>query len=517
MKEAARLVLQEDADPTEPFRKYWDDPVEFARKELGIEPWPRQADFLRAAAQHKRVACRSGHKVGKSLAVVILALWWVATRPGSRAVITAPTFPQVKNILWRELRRWYPRIQARIRGGRIPLDPSTGIELDGGRQILGISTDAPENLAGLSGPFMMFIVDEGSGFPDDLYEAIHGNRAGGDDSSDTSDAKLVAISNPTQIQGWFYEAFLTGTYNLAPSNDNADRRWRLLHISSLESPNVTGEGKKVPGLATRAWLEETLLEAGPEGEESNLYRVRVLGEFPIELALAVVPEFARNQAVLVCVRKRPPYFIPVVVGDFGYVDLTAILFGYYDFQADLDIYEDELIFERKNSGQIVPAIRQKEKELWPGTEPRRFADVPEQMRADLASDHGMTFAPVYKAAGEVTGLRPLHAMVNRLRVRLGEHKALIHPRCEVLIAHLKFGVWNTARTQFRRPANKNDPDDLSGHFDALAAAVYFNGALPRSESPWPTLKTGTALDGWTVPPTQAKPKNKAIIAGVLGK
>jgi hypothetical protein len=174
-------------------------------------------------------------------------------------VLTAPTFHQVKDILWRELRFWYPRVQAELGGEELPKDPATGLHLPGGAEIVGISTKAPENLAGISGANLLFIVDEASGFPDELYEVIKGNSAGG--------AKIVAISNPTRTVGWFYQGFRRGTYDLRPANDNGipSHRWRLLHISSEETPNVLANAELVPGLALPRTSPRCARSAGPTG------------------------------------------------------------------------------------------------------------------------------------------------------------------------------------------------------------------------------------------------------------
>ena len=52
-----------------------------------------------------------------------------------------------------------------------------------------------------------------------------------------------------------------------------------------ETPNVTGEGPAIPGLASRAWVDEKRREWG---EDSPLYQVRVRGNFPAHAANAIV-------------------------------------------------------------------------------------------------------------------------------------------------------------------------------------------------------------------------------------
>jgi len=256
---AAAPALPSLAEGRAAVRLWRQDPVRFATDVLGFQPWSRQAEILRAVAAHDRVAVRSGHKVGKSLSVAALALWFVCSFHRARVVMTAPTHRQIRNILWKELRRLY-------RGARIPLGgvmhelPDIGYQLADGREVVGFSTKEPERMAGISGPNVLFLVDEASGVPESIFQAIEGNRAGG--------AKIVLTSNPTMTSGTFFSAF----------NDKREF-WHAIHVSSLEVP------AGVPGLATREWIDEKRREWG---SESPLFYVRVLGEFPSQPENAVI-------------------------------------------------------------------------------------------------------------------------------------------------------------------------------------------------------------------------------------
>lgn len=237
---------------------YADNPVGFAREVLGIDPWSRQIEVLDAVAQHNRVAVRSGQKVGKSTTMSALALWWVATRHRARVVFTAPSSRQVRQILWHELRRLHRGARIQL-GGELFEMPERGLQFPDGREVVGFSTNEPERMAGISGPELMFLVDEASGVDEVIFEAVKGNLVGG--------GRLVLTGNPTRTSGTFFEAF-----------GAKGALWHQLHISSLESPNVTGEAA-IPGLA-RA---EDIAEMGADfGEESAAYSVRVLGNFPLQ-------------------------------------------------------------------------------------------------------------------------------------------------------------------------------------------------------------------------------------------
>lgn len=269
------------------------DPIGFARVVFGLDLWEGQQEICTAVTESDATACKSGHKCGKSTAAALLAWWFAATRPSARVIITAPTDRQVKQVVWREVRRLWRESRkstclkcgARTLAKRCPvagcngelqpsryilpepaLAPDTGIVLPDDSQVLGFTAGNPEAMAGISSPEMLYIVDEASGVEETIFEAIEGNLAGG--------AKIVLISNPTQTSGQFYRAF-----------HKERSEWRLVTISSEDTPNVKSGKKLVPGLATREWVEK---RRRIWGVDDPRYQVRVRGNFPRTAANAVV-------------------------------------------------------------------------------------------------------------------------------------------------------------------------------------------------------------------------------------
>lgn len=250
-------------------------PVAFARDVLGVTPWEdepgrsSQRTILDAWPRKKTVAVRSGHKIGKSLSGAVLALWAYACHPGARVILTAPTWRQVDEVIWREVRMRY--LAARRRGvdigGTLFDRPDRGLRGSQDRQIIGISTDDPDRFSGISGPFVFYIVDEGSGVDDGIHEAIEGNRAGG--------AWFITFGNPTRTEGWFFRAF-------HEESSVYDTHW----ISSERTPNARGAGS-FPGLANAEWIEGRRKVWTP-CETSPLYQVRVAGNFPAQGATSVI-------------------------------------------------------------------------------------------------------------------------------------------------------------------------------------------------------------------------------------
>lgn len=236
-----------------------EDPVAFSRRRLGFNPWPRQAEVMRALTRRRRVAVRSGHKVGKSSLASAVALWWWSTKPGARVVLTAPTGRSVREIVWRELTAMYNRSKSHL-GGQLHETPSAGLVADDGRQVIGFATDTGESFSGISGANVLYVVDEASGVDEQIFETIEGNRAGG--------ASLLMLGNPTQTSGTFYRAF-----------NEARAGWDAHRISSVEAAQHQVDHGEIPGLATMEWVDEKRAD-GWEG--TPLWDVRVAGDFPAE-------------------------------------------------------------------------------------------------------------------------------------------------------------------------------------------------------------------------------------------
>ena len=231
------------------------DPVEFAREALGVTLWSKQEEVLRALMEKRRVAVKSGNGLGKDFTAAVALLWYLHTHDPGIVLSTAPTFRQVRHVLWRQIRTLHRRA-AQPLGGRM-LD--TRWELAADRYALGLSSDEAERFQGFHSENMLVVVDEAEGIEDEIYEAI--------DAVMTSDnVKLLLIGNPTRPSGPFYRAF-----------HDEKGIYKPITISALESPNVVSGEVEIAGLTTAEWVEE---RRAIWGEASDAYRSRVLGEFP---------------------------------------------------------------------------------------------------------------------------------------------------------------------------------------------------------------------------------------------
>ncbi|HTO84007.1 MAG TPA: terminase B [Methylomirabilota bacterium] len=237
-----------------------DDPVRFCREALRAEPQAWQVEALELVARHDRVAIRSGHGVGKTALLAWLILWFLITRRPVRIPCTAPTSHQLGDVLWSEIAKWRRRLPAGL-AAQISVTGEHVYRAESRQECFAVARtarrDQPEAFQGFHGENLLFVVDEASGVDDSIFEV-------GEGAMSTVGAKAVLAGNPTRTSGYFYNAF----------HRDSDA-WKTLRVACADSPMVAP--RYASGMARRY------------GADSNIYRVRVLGEFPTSEDDAVIP------------------------------------------------------------------------------------------------------------------------------------------------------------------------------------------------------------------------------------
>jgi hypothetical protein len=265
---------------------YWDDPVTFAIDLLDFEPDDWQRGAMKDVAEAKYVSIRSGQGVGKTAVESILIIWFLCCRPNPKVICTAPTRQQLYDVLWAEVAKWLESSIVK----NILKWTKTKVYMIGHEErwfATAKTATKPENMQGFHEDHMLFIVDEASGVDDRIMEAISGTLSG-------EDNKLAMFGNPTRTSGYFFDSH------------NRDRAsFRTRRVSSLDSPRTSRENINM--------LKQKY------GEGSDVWRVRVEGEFPrgesdsfIALEAA---EFAKNDVRLDPVGYK--LYVGVDVARFG--------------------------------------------------------------------------------------------------------------------------------------------------------------------------------------------------------
>ena len=218
----------------------------------------QQHDILLAVEEalkggKKRISVRSGHGIGKSATLAMLILWYLFCYKDAQVPCTAPTSDQIHDILWKEVAKWLNLMPQPVREKyewtngyiRITESPETWFA-----RAKTARKENPEALAGVHGDFVMYIVDEASGVPEEIFNTAEGALTG-------DNVLVILISNPTRLIGYFYD-----------SHHKDKESWQTLGFSSIDSPLVDKE-----------YISRIISK---HGEDSDEYKIRVLGEFPRE-------------------------------------------------------------------------------------------------------------------------------------------------------------------------------------------------------------------------------------------
>lgn len=245
------------------------DPVTFVRQVLGvtdIEPW--QVTGLQNYATEDHISVRSGHGVGKSAWLAWCIIHFTVTHFPCKVPCTAPTKHQIEDVLWGELALW----RRRMHKGLADL-----FEVTSERMYLKLAPDEcfavartarpdnPDALQGFHSEHIMFVVDEASGVPDLIFQPLEGALS-------TPGAKSIMAGNPTKPRGYFYDSHHKNRAQFCP-----------MRVSCQESSRVSP-----------AYIKKM---ADQYGIESNVYKVRVLGDFPAEAADILIPLTMAESAV----------------------------------------------------------------------------------------------------------------------------------------------------------------------------------------------------------------------------
>lgn len=232
-------------------QRWRDNPVLFVKEAIGVTPVRWQQDLMMSLVTKDKIAVRSGHGVGKSSVCAWIVLWWLCTRAPAKVACTAPTAHQLSDVLWSEIGHWAAKMRQELKD---LIDVRKEYIYVNGRaqDCFAVARTArqeqPEAFQGFHSPNMLFIVDEASAVPDIIFQVGQGAMS-------TKGAKTIMVGNPNRLSGFFYDAF-----------HSAKEFWHTIHVRCHDSP-----------LANPDWIRDMEKQYGAD---SDVYRVRVLGDFP---------------------------------------------------------------------------------------------------------------------------------------------------------------------------------------------------------------------------------------------
>lgn len=259
--------------------KKYQDPIFFVEHALGHYTWSKQREILRSVAENEKTAVRACHGSSKTYTAAELVTWFLNYFDDSKIITTAPTFTQIKNLLWAEINEAYRTSRIELEGECL----TTLVKTDRADHYgIGFSTDQPARAEGWHAPNILFIFDEAKGIPQWLWDSVRGLLTGG-----FCRWLVISTTDGVEVGENYYRIF-----------DDPKSDWNKIAISSYDSPFLTGEKFKyidIPDLehpeyfrrkeidpnelniqiANQKYIDDCEKEWG---KESVLFLTKVLGE-----------------------------------------------------------------------------------------------------------------------------------------------------------------------------------------------------------------------------------------------
>lgn len=210
------------------------------------------------------------HNTGKTMFEACAVLWFLSCYYPAKVPCTAPTSHQLSDVLWAEIAKWHRVLRDRM--------PALGNEFEWSTEEFRLRSapkesfavartsrpEQPEALQGFHSENILFLLDEASGIPEQVFQVAEGALS-------TDGAFVIMCANPTRTAGYFFD-----------SHHKMRARWGALWVNGEETEGVS-----------KRYIEDMRLKYGTD---SPIYKVRVRGEFvaaedgviPLDLATSSV-------------------------------------------------------------------------------------------------------------------------------------------------------------------------------------------------------------------------------------
>lgn len=240
------------------------------------------------------IGVASGHGIGKSALIAMLTCWGSDTCEDTRVVMTANTEQQLRTKTWPELLKW--RGLSITKDWWRPTKTAIFSAIPGHDEHWRVdavtwSEHNTEAFAGLhnKGKRIIVIFDESSNIADKVWEVTEGAL-----TDEGTEIIWIAFGNPTRNTGRFRECF--------------GKLRHLWKTRKIDSRSVEGTNK--------VFLQQIV---DTYGEDSDIVKVRVKGEFPSASSLQFIPSDLATAAQKreVVIEHGEPLVMGVDVARFG--------------------------------------------------------------------------------------------------------------------------------------------------------------------------------------------------------
>jgi len=310
-------------------RKPWEF-IECALECHSLEDY--QKKLLVDLVSYDRIAIKSCHATGKTFSVARIVLWFLYCFPYSKVITTAPTYRQVKDLLWGEIHSALSNSKMLFDGNKnlteIKINPDWfAIGFVPKREVGDTKEQKGSTFQGYHSRYILVVFDEATGIDQDVYVMAEGLLTSGEV------VKWVCIGNPTVRSSNFFKLFSKPDWHgvkwdcfKSPNliaNDLTNKqkiREELTYLAKLTKEeklkHIANYKKPNPYLLSAQWVMSKILEWGME---HPLTLSKIFAEFPLSDDTVLV-KFESVQASLdrvIDVDKTKTRFIGIDVARGG--------------------------------------------------------------------------------------------------------------------------------------------------------------------------------------------------------
>ena len=321
---------------------------------LGTLSWmlkPEQKEIydLILATEANQFVLNCSRRLGKSYLMCIIAEEFCRQVPGALVKYAAPSKKQVREIIRPIFNKLLFRCPHHLKPWWNTLDSCFFYPNGSKISIVGCDKGNIDSLRGES--MDLGLIDEAGMIDEDLnyvvkdvlkpqtltVERIH-----------PLSAKIIMGSTPPRTPAHPFVQYIAE----AEASNLNNYAHRTIYDNSMIDEKTILEYAKDSGCTVRG---------GKITRYSTTFRREYLAEVVTEETSSIIPEFtSEKQQEIIKEWPRPAYFDAYVSMDVGLIDLTFIIFGYYDFLKAKLIIEDEIVMNYRdglNTKLIAAAIK----------------------------------------------------------------------------------------------------------------------------------------------------------------
>jgi len=240
---------------------YYNNPILFTEQILNVKPDIQQRVVLESLRTKKKSTVKSGRGAGKTYIAACAIWWYLCTRYNAQVYISAASGGVMQGGIWPTISAIHQKMHPLFKDDfevqatqiKHKVNANTWFCLQRTAK-----KEAAENIAGAHNLDMLYVLDESSGIDDLIFKTIFGSLT-------EQENYLLMLSNPRRLQGFFFDSFKAINSTV----------YDQLTMSAIESEWVTDE-------IVEHWKKLY-------GENSNTYRIEVLGEFPLSTDESIIP------------------------------------------------------------------------------------------------------------------------------------------------------------------------------------------------------------------------------------